>query len=472
MDDELMSASPFAALSELAQGLAEHRWSLRELVALYLNRIEQANTKLHAFIDVYREQALAAADASDRLRQAGIILSPLHGVPIAVKDLLEWQGRPCSAGSKAWEGRISSLTATSIQRLLAAGMILLGKTHMVEFAFGGWGVNPQLGTPWNPWDLQEQRIPGGSSSGSGVAVAAALAPAALGSDTGGSVRIPAALNNLVGLKPSYGRVNLHGCVPLSTTLDSIGPMTRTVMDSALLLEIIAGHDPADPTTLNLGSLADWTRLKVSDMRIVVLDEDNFPMPLDADVLAVFRQAQQVLKSLGVCLKTCALPFDFTEVTEKNGLIIAAEAYAYHQQQIHNDDLAFGAAVRARILSGQTISAAQYIHLRVDQRHACAQYRDWMESFDALLTPTLPMTAIPLSEVDEQQTPLALFTRPANYLGACALTLPAGFSRSGLPIGIQLMGKPYAEASLLALGQAYEQATQQGCRQPDLSVLGL
>src|SRR5204862_171727 len=200
------------------------------------------------YIDVYADEAHALAKAADLEREAGAVRSPLHGLPIALKDLLHFAPHQTTAGSKSWLGRKSHVTATVVSRLLAAGMIPLGKTHMVEFAFGGWGRNQPMGAPWNPWDLAVHRVAGGSSSGSAVAVAAGLAPAAIGSDTGGSIRIPAALCGLTGLKPTYGLVSLAGVVPLASTLDSVGPLTRTVDDAALLFSAIAGSDPADPAT--------------------------------------------------------------------------------------------------------------------------------------------------------------------------------------------------------------------------------
>src|SRR5947208_15318910 len=205
--------------------------------------------RAHAFVDVYRDSALAAAREADRERKAGTLRGPLHGLPIALKDLFHIRGRATSAGSRSRPHGVADNTATAVQQLIAAGMIALGKTHLVEFAFGGWGCNEPMGAPWNPWDTTTHRVAGGSSSGSAVAVAAALAPAAIGSDTGGSIRIPAALCGLTGFKPTYGLISLAGVVPLATTLDSVGPLSRTVDDAALLLSAIAGSDPRDPATL-------------------------------------------------------------------------------------------------------------------------------------------------------------------------------------------------------------------------------
>ena len=243
-----MSDLAFSSLAELSAGMSGGKWTSQDITRLYLDRIKQADDKLHAFVRVDEASAMRQAHAADLRRAAGLTLGPLDGLPLAVKDLCEIEGQITTAGSKTWESHRSSVTCTAIARLLQAGMVMLGKTHMVEFAFGGWGTNPVLGTPHNPWDLNHHRIPGGSSSGSGVAVGAALAPAAIGSDTGGSVRIPASLNSITGLKTTRGLISLFGAVPLSGTLDSIGPMTRTVEDAAMMTQVMAGADPRDPSS--------------------------------------------------------------------------------------------------------------------------------------------------------------------------------------------------------------------------------
>ena len=240
-----MSDLAFSTLTQLAQGLRAKKYSSEELAHEYLTRISKGNKKLHAYVLVDEDSTIAQARAADQRRAAGYSLSAVDGVPIAVKDLCDIEGQITTGGSQDWVNRRSPTTCTAVERLLRAGMVNLGKTHMVEFAFGGWGTNPVMGTPWNPWDLNTHRTPGGSSSGSGVAVAAALCPAALGSDTGGSVRIPAALNGITGLKTTRGLISLHGALALSGTLDSIGPMTRDMRDAAILTELMAGADPLD-----------------------------------------------------------------------------------------------------------------------------------------------------------------------------------------------------------------------------------
>lgn len=462
----------FSSVTEIAGRLRRGDFTSRELTQVYLDRIGRFDRQLHAYVEVYSDAALALADAADRRRQSGLPVSPLNGVPIALKDLCEIEGHVTTAGSSCWLKRKSTVTGTIVERLLAAGMVVLGKTHMVEFAFGGWGTNPLCGTPWNPWDTATHRVPGGSSSGSGVAVAAGLAPAAIGSDTGGSVRIPASLNGITGLKTTFGLISLYGAVPLSTTLDSIGPMTRSAEDAALLTAAMMGPDSRDPGTLAaptldfrdvLGPVPD-----IRGARITVLPEKQFPLAVDADVARVWAETIAVLRKLGAVVEERTVPFDFDQLMQRNGRLIAAEAYAYHRAYIEDEAQPVGKSVRGRVLAGKAVSAADYIAARDDQRRMAAAFAEWMRDCDALLTPTLPIPALPVDQVDEMTTPLATFTRAGNYLGACALSLPAGFSAGGLPIGMQLMGRPFTEPHLLRLGRAFQAATDWHKRRPDLS----
>ena len=463
-----MTDLAFATLTELAAALRRGDTTSAALTELYLARIAEHDPKLHAYVAVYEDAARAAAEAADLQRRTGLPLPPLHGLPIALKDLLDIEDFVTTAGSAVWTDRRSTTTATVVERLLAAGMIVLGKTHMVEFAFGGWGTNPRLGTPWNPWDLEIHRVPGGSSSGSGVAVAAGLAPAALGSDTGGSVRIPAALCGITGLKTTTGLVSLHGAVPLSTLLDSIGPMTRSVEDAALLTAAMAGPDPRDPRSL-AAPIPDYRPALAADslrgLRIAVLPEDQFPLPLHPDVARAWREAQGVLRELGAELAERPFPMSFEDLMIQNGRLIAAEAYALHRDYIEDESLPIGPWVRRRTLGGRDISGADYVAAREAQRQAGRQFRDWLGDDDALLTPTLPMPAVPLDEVDENLTPLAAFTRAGNYLDICGLSIPAGFSAQGLPVGMQLMAKPYREDILIRIGHVFQKATDWHRRRP-------
>lgn len=464
---------PFHSLTNLSAHLERGDVSSVELVEACLARIARLDARLHAFVDVYGDDAMACAQAADLQREARLPRGPLHGLPIALKDLLHVAGRQTTAGSKSWLGRSSDQTATVVVRLVAAGMIPIGKTHMVEFAFGGWGRNEPMGTPWNPWDTATHRVPGGSSSGSAVAVAAGLVPAAIGSDTGGSVRIPAALCGLTGLKTTYGLVSLAGVVPLSTTLDSIGPLAHSVDDAALVAAAMAGFDPRDPGTRGApcvdfaAALAGEPDLR--GLRITCLAPGDALGGTDVEVLRIVADAAAALRDLGAVVDEARFPLDFGELMTRNGRLIAAEAFAVHRATVEDAALPIDPWVRSRMLVGKAISAADYIDELAQRRRAMARFAEWMRGRDALLTPTLPITATPVADVDEATTPLATFTRAANYLGACALSLPAGFSAAGLPIGVQLMAAPFADATLVAIGRAYQRATDWHLRRPDLSA---
>ena len=467
MPDDL----PAHSLADLARSLAGGETTSRAIVAACLERIDRLDGWLHAFVDVWRDEALARADAADRERRTGRARGPLDGLPVALKDLLHVAGRQTTAGSKSWRGRISDHTATAVARLVDAGMIPLGKTHMVEFAFGGWGRNAPMGAPWNPWDTRTHRVAGGSSSGSAVVVAAALAPVALGSDTGGSIRIPASLCGITGFKPTYGLVSLHGAVPLSTTLDSIGPLARTVEDAALVVAAMAGTDPNDAATLDAPRVDFAAALDgepaVRGLRVGVLAPERFPGYTEPAVVRATRDAAELLEGLGARVVEADVPLDFDALAAANGRIIAAEAWALHQAYIEDAALEIDPWVRRRVIAGKAVTGQEYDALLVARREAMAVFANWMRERDALLTPTLPITATAVDQVDEATTPLAAFTRAANYVGACALSLPAGFSPAGLPIGVQLMGAPFADATLVRIGRAFQAATDWHLRRPDL-----
>jgi aspartyl-tRNA(Asn)/glutamyl-tRNA(Gln) amidotransferase subunit A len=461
----------FSSLSELSRRLAAGEITSEQIINACLARIDALDGKLHAFIDIYRDDAINRAQAADRDRKAGVAHGPLHGLPIALKDLLHIEGRQTTAGSKSWLGRMADHTATSVERLLAAGMIPLGKTHMVEFAFGGWGRNQPMGAPWNPWDSATHRVAGGSSSGSAVAVAAGLAPAAIGSDTGGSVRIPASLCGLTGLKTTYGLISLYGAVPLSTTLDSIGPLAHTVEDTALLAAAMAGPDARDPATLLAprfdAAAALAGKADVRGLRITALPPEQFTADVIPDVRRAHATMIALLRDLGAVVEEARVPIDFEDLMVRNGRMIAIEAYAFHRGYVEDESLPLDPWVRRRLLGGKGISAADYIDDLTFKRRASAQFADWMRGRDALLTPTLPVAAIPVADVDETLTPLATYTRVANYLGVCALSLPGGFTADNLPVGVQFIGAPFAESTLVRIGRAVQAATDWHKRRPTL-----
>jgi len=458
----------FAPIHELAGHLRSGALRAGELLDCYLRRIRRYDDKLHAFTAVHEEEARQAADAADQALRRRHRLGPLHGIPIALKDLLEMEGRTTTAGSLFWRERTSPVTATLVSRLTGAGMIPLGKTHMVEFAFGSWGTNKTMGTPWNPWDWAVPRAPGGSSSGSGVAVAAGLAPAAIGSDTGGSVRIPASLCGIVGLKTTVGRVSNHGVLMLSDTLDTLGPMTRDVEDAAWLFAAMHGPDPADPRTLAHPPVDVFATLNsgVSGLRLAVLPDGEWG-DVEVDVQRAFSAALDVYRGLGARIDTVTLPTGYVSLADAAGKLIAAEGYELHRQWISRDDLPFDPDVRARLRAGGSFLAADYIRLMAERRRLRRAVDELLSDFDALLLPTTPLAAVPLAEVDQGQAPLSRLTRPVNFLDLCALALPCGFDKAGLPLSLQIVGRGYDEARILRVGWAFENATDWHRRRPPM-----
>ena len=461
-----LEALAYAPIHALAVQLENGALSASALLDSCLQRIRRHDEKLHAFAAVYENEARAAAELADHALRAGQRPGPLHGIPIAFKDLLDIEGRVTTGGSLFWRERVSPVTATVVQRLTAAGMIPLGKTHMVEFAFGAWGTNTAMGTPWNPWDLRTHRVPGGSSSGSGVAVAAGLAPAAIGSDTGGSVRIPAALCGIVGLKTTVGRVSNHGALMLSETLDTLGPMARDVEDAALLFAAMHGPDAQDPQTLMHPPVDVLSALKtgVAGLRLAVLPEDELG-EVDPEVARAFATALDVMRGLGARIDTLTLPVSYKRLADLTGKLIAAEGYALHREWIDRDDLPFDPDVRDRIRWGKTLSAADYIRIMADRGRLRSEVDRLLRDFDALLLPSTPAPAVPLTGVDQSQSPMSRLTRPVNLLDLCALALPCGCTPGGLPISLQVAGRGYEEARILRIGWAFENATAWHQRRP-------
>ena len=301
----------YQTIQKQRKALAEGRLSSVELVTLYLARIDQLNTKLNAFAAVFAEEALQAAKEADHARASGNATGLLNGIPIGLKDIIEYEDHPTSWGSHALEGRQSSMSATVVQKLLDSGAIIIGKTQSVEFALGGWGTNQYLGTPWNPWDLETHRVPGGSSSGSGVAVAAGLTSAALGTDTGGSVRLPSAFCGLVGLKPTFGRISNYGVMPLSHTLDTVGPLARSVADAALLYDVLRGPDTNHIHTLYQPLDDPYIELKdgLAGIRLAALPDDERHACSD-DVNQAYDHALKHAKDLGATIVVRGLPHTF------------------------------------------------------------------------------------------------------------------------------------------------------------------
>ena len=450
---------------QLSQLLQSRKLSPVELMDAYLEKISQQDPKLHAFVEVYAEDARLAARGAEAAIRAGHSVGPLHGVPIALKDLIELEGKVVTGGCEAWKGRLATRTATLVQKLVAQGMIILGKTHTVEFAMGGWGTNSLRGTPWNPWDPKRARTPGGSSSGSGVAVAAGLVPWAVGTDTGGSVRLPASWCGITGLKTTIGRVSTHGVLPLSPTLDTPGPMARSVEDVALLYVAMQGADPLDPLTRGLPYTDPMATLKrgVRGLRLARMPEVERQYA-SADVLAAYDRSLSDLEKLGAEIVAIKLPFLFADVAAFNLRIMVAESYALYHELVDDDKAPLDPHVRPRIAAGRGITAQAYMEALRMRDVMKSQFAVAIEGIDALLTPTTMTTALLLDEVDQTKGP-AHYTRFGNYLDLCALALPNGIAPDGLPTSLQIVCRANDEATALRVGWAYQESSDWHLRRP-------
>ncbi len=472
-----MTELAFADLQTLASALNRGELSPVELTQYYLQRIDRLNGAFNAYLHVEPERALAAARAAEQALAAGDSVGPLHGIPIALKDLIDVAGMPTAGGSIVYRD-IPERDATVTRRLRQAGAVVLGKAHQVELAFGGVGTNSQYGTPWNPWDTVTHRAPGGSSSGSAVSVAADLAPAAIGTDTGGSVRIPSALCGLVGLKPTFGRVSKAGLMPLDSQLDCAGPLARSVADAALLYQAIAGPD-ADDSSTHTQPLDDPLATMYDDvagMRLRI-PREYFWDDVDPEVEAAVRASVQTFADLGVDVDEIAIEeLDDVAQVRARGSLIAVEAYLNFGAEIESDPNAFDPVVLSRIRDGESMRAFEYLSIQRDNERLRKRFAASIRHLDVLLTPTVPLVAPAVDDVADREqyarTNMLLLrnTSAVNLLGLCALSVPCGFTRGGLPIGLQLIAPAFGEQQVLRLGQAYEQATEWHQQHPDLEAL--
>ncbi len=464
-----MSSPAFLPVHTLAAEIAARRLSPVDLVEEYLSRIARLEPRLQAFVSVNAANARLAAEAAEKAIRSGHAVGPLHGIPIAIKDLVEIEGEVAMGGSAAWRDRIAPHTATLHRKLMAAGMINLGKTHTVEFAYGGWGTNQHLGTPRNPWDMEAHRAPGGSSSGSGVAVAARLAPWALGTDTGGSVRIPAAWNGITGLKTTIGRVSTFGVLPLSHTLDTPGPITRDIEDAALLLMVLQGADPSDPHTMNVRDADPLLGLRrgVKGLRLGRLPPSE-RAEVDAEVLAAYDRSVDSLASQGAEIVDLTLPERFAALGGVVGRIISAEIYSKISALADDNATPLDQDVRPRVRAGAAISSKDYLAGLVERERMKLRFNAAIEGVDALLTPTMVTPAPIVASIDQNTTP-AVFTRWVNFYDLCAAAVPNGFTAGGLPCSLQIVCRAYEEPLALRIGYAYQAAHDWHLRAPPMAL---
>ena len=463
------------SIAELARLLRSRDLTALELTEHFLKRIADHNAALQACCLVCPERARNQAEAADKLFQSGCDLGPLQGIPYLLKDLYDVKGLPTAAGTRLLAGNIATEDAFAVHRLHQAGMVFLGKTHTVQLAYSGVGINHDLGTPLNPWH-PTPHVPGGSSSGSGVAVAAGLAPMAMGTDTGGSVRIPAALCGVSGLKPTFGRISCSGVYPLSQSMDSLGPLTRNAADAALVYEALTGPDPADPNTLTAPRHTPLPLLQsgLQGLRLAFA-ESTFWDGVDPEVEQAVRSTGSIFQDLGAEVRS----IDFPEAAEARrlnpkGLVIAAEAYTNNRSLLDHHVEELDPCIARRMIQGRDIPAHEYLQSLRDWEAVRAKVLERLKDIDALLLPTTPVPARPVAEVDADletyfQWNMTYLRNSSigNILKLCGLSLPCGFSGTGLPIGLMLYAKPFQEATLLRVGQAYQSATPWHEAAPDI-----
>jgi aspartyl-tRNA(Asn)/glutamyl-tRNA(Gln) amidotransferase subunit A len=441
-------------LSDVARLLEGGALSAEELTSQTLDNIVARNGKLHAFVALDRERALADARHIDALRKLGMRLGPLAGAPVAIKDIIDVAGLPTKAGSLTRaDATPVRFDAPVVARLRAAGAIIVGKTHTVEYAFGGWGTNETIGTPLNPRDLDHPRVPGGSSSGSGVAVAAGLCVAALGSDTGGSIRLPASYCGLVGLKTTFGLLDKSGVIPLAPELDTIGPMTNSVADAEAMLQALAPKRAKQrPGWRAQGGAMIERDSSLSGLRVGI--PADLGVELHPQTSRVFRHTETMLARLGAWTAKVLNDSTVREIGAPNGELLAIEAYRHYGHFAEEAPSRLGEPVRTSILAGRAIPAHRLLNIQEDRMARRREFAALFESIDAILTPTTATPAPLLGEHDEANTP-AIFTRVVNYLGLAGLSLPMGVTSEGLPIGMQIIVRGFNEGLALKIGAALE-----------------
>jgi aspartyl-tRNA(Asn)/glutamyl-tRNA(Gln) amidotransferase subunit A len=452
------------SLTEVATAIAQKKLSSREVTQSCLDRIAQWQPHLNAFMAIEAEEALAAADKADAALAKGASRGALHGVPLAHKDMYYDVGKVVTCGSRIRRDFVATTTSTALQRLKDSGTIRLGSLQMAEFAYGPTGHNSHYGPVHNPWAIDH--ITGGSSSGSGAAVAARLTFAALGSDTGGSIRMPAHFCGVTGLKTTVGRVSRAGAMPLSQSLDTVGPLARSAEDCALLLGLMAGADPGDLTAI-AGPLPDYSAATRQSIKGLTLGVPTafYVDDLDSEVARILDETVAVLKHEGANIVAVELP-DQRQLTAACQLVLAVEAAAFHKRWMIERPQDYGPQVLMRLQNGLAIPGVAYLEAMRWRGPALSAHLAAVAGVDAVIAPVAPVAAPTIADSDVGNSPdaeaviqrLTRFTRPVNYLGLPSLAIPSGFTKSGLPVAMQLVGRSFDETTLLRIGAAFQRAT--------------
>ena len=449
----------FLSLTDQRDLIKSREIDASDLADACYRQIERINPKLNAFITVIPPEQ-SFPDSEEHT-------GALYGIPIAVKDLYDTKGIRTTAGSRFFSENIPQEDAHVVQKIKKAGARIIGKTNTHEIALGVTNNNPHFGACRNPWNIT--RTPGGSSGGSAVAVATGMAMAALGTDTGGSIRIPASLCGVVGFKPTYGRVSLRGILPLSWNLDHAGPITRNVEDAALMLQVIGGYDELDPASMKTlpGDYYSHLRDGIRERKFAIAT-GSFIEESDPEVLQAVRVAAQVLEGQGASISEVNVDF-LRQAAVANALMTQADGAAFHRERLKEHPDWFGADVRLRLETGASFTSSEYILARRTQAEVRRQLELLFDEYDVLLLPTTPITA-PVLEGEnaiERARQLTRFTAPFNLTGLPAITVPCGFSSEGLPIGLQLVSRPWNESGVLRAGYAFQQSTEWHKQRPEI-----
>jgi aspartyl-tRNA(Asn)/glutamyl-tRNA(Gln) amidotransferase subunit A len=460
---------PYLSILQASEELRSGIITPTELLAETLERIDQLDSDIQAFVTVMRDQAYEEAEKAENEQRTGFFRSPLHGIPIAIKDLIAVRQVRMTAGSKVLADYVPQEDATVVEQLRRAGAVIVGKTNTHEFAYGTYTPPTR-----NPWNLA--RIPGGSSGGSAAALAASMCYGAIGSDTGGSIRIPSACCGVTGLKPTYGRVSTYGVIPLSWSLDHVGPMARSAEDCAILFDAIARYDPRDPNSVSgpptkasaslIGGAEGRGPLSLQGIKLGIPSE-QFVAPLDPEIRAAWRAALLVLQEEGAEVVDVELqrpPMDTYRTIQMPEASLAHMERGWLTARLE----AYGERTRSRLLQGQTIPAVDYLRAQQQRRAFSSNLRSIMQKVNALVLPTVPMPAILIEQADQDMlidgvtenatVALLRLTMPFNLAGLPAISLPCGFTAGSLPIGLQVVGKPFEESMILRIAHAYQQLT--------------
>ncbi len=459
---------PYLSISEAAEEMKSGLITPTELLLETFEKIDEQDQEIQAFVTVMREQALKEAERAEQEMRTGLHRGPLHGIPVAIKDLIAIKQVKMTAGSRVLADYIASEDAAVVEQLRQVGAVLIGKTQTHEFAYGTYTPPTR-----NPWDLT--RVPGGSSGGNGAALAAGMCLGAIGSDTGGSIRIPAACCGVTGLKPTYGRVSCFGVIPLSWSLDHVGPMGRSAEDCALLFDAIARYDPRDPNSVSrppskthetLSGTDNQGALSLQGLKLGV-PQDAFVDPLDPEVRLAWRGALMVLKEAGAQVMDVELPR--TDFATYRGVQKPEASLAHLEKGWLTDKLdLYGEPTRTRLLEGQEIKAVDYLRAQHQRRLFASSLRSAMQPVDALILPTLPIPALPIKDMYQEITiegqrensgeTMLRLTMPFNLAGIPSISFPCGFNGQGLPLAVQVVGKPFEEGLILRIAHAYQQMT--------------